>query len=1181
MVQKGILSSLILVLLISTPFISLTEGAREIQTDEGSKTTGPYIPTGPWDRDNWTRYRNLNDTLNEIMLMKEKFPNILRVYNLSSMFRYQNGTPRYSIQGRTIWGIKISDDPDINDTEEPEVFYCAMTHAREWITNEALMYYINYVLHNYLVNSTVNDIVNNTQMWFIPVVNPDGFQRSVDNDDFNNSHGIYGWRKNVNETNGIPGLQEYGYGSGDGTDLNRNFGYQWNGPGSSTDPNNILYRGSSPFSEPETQIIRELATSRNFTLGLSFHSYSGLNLYPWGHTTNPAPDANLMKEIATGMSRYNGYTPLQGANLYPVNGDIGDFMYGSMGVPTFTVEINGRNPRFIPEIEKISEDCKFNREAAFVLPKISHDIYSIFQSGIRGHVMDPFGGIIPDALVNLTGKGRALEFSTDENGDFNISLEPGIYTLSISAPGGLDNTTTTKVRLRTYEEVTYLLYERVPPEVASVNITLNGTDIDRIEWGKNATIIVKENFTEGGLTGWVSVFRTGTSVEEWKVPLTEIGDHYEAEWDTSEAEPWTDYSFESVLADRYMNMDLDGSNSTGPDRTLLVIDTTPPIISEMSLSGVKNPDGSFEWGSLIQVSVPIIEGNPPEKEIKGGLYIHRNGTLQNTTELEKNPVGTVLRTSIPTADLGKGEKVLTAVVRDGYGNRVETTKNITIRDTTPPELSLYLAEGITYPHEAGKELHVHLVPDLVEDFMDPWVEIFVEDESGTDRLSDLTDPMWDPHSGSFIFRWLTTGLQTASYHLEGRMRDEDGNYKPEGEKDGWDLTVLLKDVTPPNVEGVRIDGILVEPGSVINVTGGFLLRVISVEKEIGMECSVEVFNSTGYFMKEIDLPEFTNGIFQLYMDNRTLPFNTFRLEVVLSDRWGNSDPDGYGPGPDLILTLNRDPVEMITVMGSNLDNGDTLSPDRRGWVLAGERLRFDLTLSNFTAGETIHFYAGSSISSLEPTNIDGGLSHFETEIDTTDMFGDVDIRWRIFPLHLEDIEAGPISLRIVRNETVSPKIDTITGWTDLGNGMMVVNISWEPVPGAIELRVYILYEGQAGTIPENLLEVLPGNAVSGSFEVLRKNVTFLISSVSNLFPGEADRTLLVESFDQGNGTMGGSMISFHPPPPKEGLIGDENENDITLLWVIIPALLGILLVILIMMLFILSRRRRTMAWDME
>ena len=209
MTDRRLSSCLAIVFLtLSGTLIILAPGASA--GDSVAQTTA--VDSSPaatqWDQTTWTRYRDLDDTVNEIQQLSKSYPGICSVFNLSGMFPYSNGAPRYSIQGRTIWGMKISDDPASNDSAEPDVLYVALTHAREWITNEALMYFINYVLRNYQSNATISSLVNSTEMWFIPIVNPDGFQESISKDDFNSSNGGYGWRKNVNETNGIAGFQK-------------------------------------------------------------------------------------------------------------------------------------------------------------------------------------------------------------------------------------------------------------------------------------------------------------------------------------------------------------------------------------------------------------------------------------------------------------------------------------------------------------------------------------------------------------------------------------------------------------------------------------------------------------------------------------------------------------------------------------------------------------------------------------------------------------------------------------------------------------------------------------------------------------------------------------------------------------------------------------------------------------
>lgn len=226
--------------------------------------------------------------------------------------RIQIGT---AVQGRPIYAMKISDNPDV-DENEPEVLFNALTHAREPIGIEVLLYTMRYLTDNYGFDPAVTELVDNRELWFIPIVNPDGYE-------YNRQIAPQGggmWRKNRRN-------------NGDGTfgvDLNRNYGYQWgyNDIGSSPVTNSEVYRGTSPFSEPETQAIRDFCNNRQFVLCLNYHSYSELFLSPWGYTPDPPEDSRLLLTIGDSATQYNGYVNEPGWMLYFTNGDADDWQYG-------------------------------------------------------------------------------------------------------------------------------------------------------------------------------------------------------------------------------------------------------------------------------------------------------------------------------------------------------------------------------------------------------------------------------------------------------------------------------------------------------------------------------------------------------------------------------------------------------------------------------------------------------------------------------------------------------------------------------------------------------------------------------------------------------------------------------------------------------------------------------------
>jgi len=186
-----------------------------------------------------------------------------------------------SIEQRELWMVKISDNPNVNETE-PEVLYTAIHHAREPAGVMTLLFYMYYLLENYDDDSLIQHLVDNTEMYFVPVVSPDGY---VYNEQTHPNGGGM-WRKNRRD-NGVPGCE--------GVDPNRNYGYLWglNDIGSSPDPCHETFRGESAFSEPEIAAIRDLCENHEFEFALNYHTYGNLLIFPWGYTANPCPDDEL------------------------------------------------------------------------------------------------------------------------------------------------------------------------------------------------------------------------------------------------------------------------------------------------------------------------------------------------------------------------------------------------------------------------------------------------------------------------------------------------------------------------------------------------------------------------------------------------------------------------------------------------------------------------------------------------------------------------------------------------------------------------------------------------------------------------------------------------------------------------------------------------------------------------
>src|SRR5207248_1728560 len=100
------------------------------------------------------------------------------------------------------------------------------------------------------------------------------------------------WRKN--RRNNLDGNY--------GVDLNRNWGYQWGGLGSSSSTSSDIYRGTGAFSEPETQALRDFITARpNTVLSFDLHSYSQIILEPWAYDFSLPPDTRTYTQISSAI----------------------------------------------------------------------------------------------------------------------------------------------------------------------------------------------------------------------------------------------------------------------------------------------------------------------------------------------------------------------------------------------------------------------------------------------------------------------------------------------------------------------------------------------------------------------------------------------------------------------------------------------------------------------------------------------------------------------------------------------------------------------------------------------------------------------------------------------------------------------------------------------------------------
>lgn len=233
-----------------------------------------------------------------------------------------------SVEGRDIWALRLCGQMDKAD-QLPGSIFMGGHHAREHLSVDTPLRILENLLSRYEAqDAKIMSLIEHRDIHFIPAVNPDGLEWDV-------STGSYQyWRKNRSRNS----TGTYG------VDLNRNYGYMWNHGGSSSDSNDDTFMGPSAFSEPESRAIRDYVdTHKNLNILLSFHTFSELILYPWGHKYDHIEDNEdfqVHQTMARQMAKWNGYTPQQASELYIASGDTTDWSYGTHKIVSFTFELD-------------------------------------------------------------------------------------------------------------------------------------------------------------------------------------------------------------------------------------------------------------------------------------------------------------------------------------------------------------------------------------------------------------------------------------------------------------------------------------------------------------------------------------------------------------------------------------------------------------------------------------------------------------------------------------------------------------------------------------------------------------------------------------------------------------------------------------------------------------------------
>ncbi len=274
-----------------------------------------------------------------------------------------------TIQGRSMWALKLTNQKNLRNEKVPGIIFMGTHHAREHLSTEVPMGLIKHLLTNYEKDPAIKDLIDSREIIIVPMINPDGAMHDIKGRRYKM------WRKNMRkERNDLYGV-----------DLNRNYGYKWGTGGSSSSRRSDVFMGPKPFSEPETIAVKDfLEENEHIKIVLSYHTFSELILYPWGHKNAGVggKDQKVFEKMAKKMSSWTGYKPQRSSDLYIASGDTCDWVYGALKKFCFTFELTPKNywqGGFYPGAKVIDRVIKANIKPALYLIKNAIDPYAVLK----------------------------------------------------------------------------------------------------------------------------------------------------------------------------------------------------------------------------------------------------------------------------------------------------------------------------------------------------------------------------------------------------------------------------------------------------------------------------------------------------------------------------------------------------------------------------------------------------------------------------------------------------------------------------------------------------------------------------------------------------------------------------------------------------------------------------------
>ncbi|KAK6192240.1 hypothetical protein SNE40_003744 [Patella caerulea] len=345
-------------------------------------------------------YHNYDQLTTFMHRMVERFPSFAKLHNIGT-----------SVENRTLWAIQITQNVKSDNAIKPMVKYIGNMHGNEVISRQILIYLAEYLLEEYVNNNRVKKIVDTTNIFIMPTMNPDGFEKAT-----------------INDCTGLDGRP-----NANNVDLNRNFPDQFTGP-------------PKDGTQPETQAIIDWIESNPFVLSINLHGGSVVASYPFDDSKNHAetdfysgaPDDKVFRLLAhtyaqnhltmsngnlcEGDNFKDGIT--NGAHWYDVPGGMEDYNYLHSNCFEITVELSCCK---YPPVDRLPIEWKNNRESLLAY-------LEMVNIGVHGFIVDEVSTVgVEEAVIVVEGINHNI--TSTKHGAYWRLLAPDVYNITVYAPG--------------------------------------------------------------------------------------------------------------------------------------------------------------------------------------------------------------------------------------------------------------------------------------------------------------------------------------------------------------------------------------------------------------------------------------------------------------------------------------------------------------------------------------------------------------------------------------------------------------------------------------------------------------------------------------------------------------------------------------------------------------------------